>query len=788
MQQLHRSVTISDEPHEHPALDFNALREEGITHLQHLAGRVWTDHNTHDPGITILDQLCYALTDLSYRISFDIKDLLARPGDGTYKSLFSPVAILSSSPVTLNDYRKVLLDINGVKNAWIEKVERSTPEIYFDECAKTLSLRERETFLEDKNLPARELISIRGLYRVFVTRIDPDADPDLEETIWQRLQSCRNLCEDFEEIAVLREELITITGSVEVANTGDINMLAANVLHRLANWLSPSIRFYTLQEMHDKGKRIDEIMDGPALQHGFVDDAELDKFKRLNKLYASDLIREIMAEPGVRVVTDVKISSDVSSPDNWVLPLDNNRVPLLNAEDSLLKGLIFKKNGQPLSINPKLVLNYFNNLQQAKVAAPMAASELDIIPEKREPRDISTYFSIQHHFPQVYGIGEMGLPETANETRKAQARQLKAYLLFFEQLLANYFKQADSIKNLFSFEDTVARTYFSQSLMGVVPGAEELLNAKYADGLAELTESIDLALDRKNRFLDHLLSRFSEDLIDYSLWLNDQQTIKSGQNLNDAVDPFEQEMQRTRVYKETLIKAKLNFLSNYPTLGSQRGKSFDHTIPSWANNNVSGIEKRIAAKLGITDYMRKRLADQEDGFHMLEHILLRPLKADADAIESYTAVREFKGFTKTTEGLLICESDNHGLQNGDIILINVKGKETPYTVSMVFEHNFRITDNFDELPKTWVRQNFNSIIFVFDGTTMMKDPYSFQLTFIFPKDNKRFFDPNFREFIETTIREETPAHLTVYIQWLDKDQLKRFEDAYEQFLERLASQ
>ena len=28
----------------------------------------WTDHNTHDPGITVLEALCYVLTDLQYRV------------------------------------------------------------------------------------------------------------------------------------------------------------------------------------------------------------------------------------------------------------------------------------------------------------------------------------------------------------------------------------------------------------------------------------------------------------------------------------------------------------------------------------------------------------------------------------------------------------------------------------------------------------------------------------------------------------------------------------------------
>lgn len=44
------------------SLDFAALRTEALHLLERLDGETWTDFNTHDPGITILEQLCYALS------------------------------------------------------------------------------------------------------------------------------------------------------------------------------------------------------------------------------------------------------------------------------------------------------------------------------------------------------------------------------------------------------------------------------------------------------------------------------------------------------------------------------------------------------------------------------------------------------------------------------------------------------------------------------------------------------------------------------------------------------
>ncbi len=52
---------IKESPADH-ALDYDTLRREGIKHIERPGSTFWTDYNTHDPGITILEQLCYAIT------------------------------------------------------------------------------------------------------------------------------------------------------------------------------------------------------------------------------------------------------------------------------------------------------------------------------------------------------------------------------------------------------------------------------------------------------------------------------------------------------------------------------------------------------------------------------------------------------------------------------------------------------------------------------------------------------------------------------------------------------
>lgn len=104
-----------------PSQDYELLRTEGLKHIENLASDLWTDYNTHDPGITILEAVCYAITELGYRCGFDIKDLLTDANGKTVsgQNFFTAKKILTVNPVTKNDYRKLLVDIEGVQNAWM---------------------------------------------------------------------------------------------------------------------------------------------------------------------------------------------------------------------------------------------------------------------------------------------------------------------------------------------------------------------------------------------------------------------------------------------------------------------------------------------------------------------------------------------------------------------------------------------------------------------------------------------------------------------------------------------
>ena len=710
--------TLPTTPLEHPAMDYAFLRRESIRHLERLAGHLWTDFNAHDPGITILEQVCYALTDLAYRINYGLPDLLTTDGQDAqdaqdpYDSLYTPAQILTSHPVTLLDLRKLVIDVEGVKDAWVEKVTNPALPLYFDPTDCSLSLQEQSRTAES--------LSLKGLYRVLIEKSnlsDIDTDRVLSE-VTQRLHACRNLGEDFAEIRILEPQKIEVHTRIEIGPVDNAEDVLLEVYQRIAQYISPTVRFASLSQLLAASKRVDEIFDGPWLEHGFLDSDALSHAQRKTDLRTSDLIREIMDVPGVRAVRDIFLKTgDVQEP--WVLALDDpqqKRTPILDLKSSTIS---LERNQLKVSMDMDAVLAaYDQRLRNAPAFQTLALNERDLQPTPGRDRHVGAYTSFQHQFPATYGIGEMGLADSASPQRKAQAKQLKAYLLFFDQLIANYFAQLAQMQELFSFQDRTSATYFCQLIDDPTLGLEDIwvhdpkTRPKTGDKthqmrLQDMTENaagtasgiaLQPALQRKNRFLNHLLARFAEQLSDYSLLLY-------GAMSQDGPAGTEKVTQKVA---EKLVHDKQAFLQHYPYMSSARGTAFNYLLP-WGPTNISGLEKRIRLKLGIGDPESQRSQDSknsDEDFYVVEHILLRPMEGDRE-------------------------------------------------------------------------QQFALL-----ADARRKDPYSLQLSFVFPNWPTRFQKPDFKEFVEITIREETPAHLLPQVVWLDAESMDAFRVAYTDWLDK----
>lgn len=492
-------------------LDFATLRKLGIQHVADLSGKIWTDHNLHDPGITMLEALCYVLTDLDYRTKLDFKDLVAAPAGAGEDNFYTAARILGNNPLTIADIRRMLIDIKGVRNAWLVPInETVTEEAYsltYDCNSGSLDNRALSDDLSS--------VPLKGLYRVYIEPDDVYAaayekdacgndvfplDTVLAE-IDTRLHAHRNLCEDFPDVVVLEKEPISLCLHIELAANYDPDDVLLNIYSSIQDFLSPAPVFYSLQQLLEKGRSMEEIFEGrpydfikdePLQQNGFIDVQELESLERMTELHASDLYRIIMKVPGVAGVTRLLMTSfdedgyamtDAAGRpikqegEEWCLHLKKDHRPVLSPETS---NVIFFRNKLPFNANNALVNQRYKKTISDYNKFPKLRTALDTVVPKGRELDLAQYTSVQYEFPKVYMIGKNDVPGDATAARKAQALQLQAYLLFFDRLLADYFSQLSSIRKLFSLHPSGEggeHTYFSADLNGI-PQLPSLLRYK----------------------------------------------------------------------------------------------------------------------------------------------------------------------------------------------------------------------------------------------------------------------------------------------------------------------
>ena len=554
------------------AMDFSFLRNEGIKKIQELTGAYWTDFNLHDPGVTILEQLCYGITDIAYRANVDIEQHLFS-GNIDELPFYKPEQTLTNSPLTIEDYRKIFIDaISEIKNIWFEPVSQ------FES-------------------------GFNGLYRVLIDVFGSHVgDDQVKEKILADVKNLfsktRNLGEDIYELKILEEIPVNIHADIETDGIHNLESILAKVYFEVEQLLAPEIKFYSLNELISNGKEYDEIFNGPKLKHGFILNESL--VPQQNTIVVSDIVRNIMQIDGIVSVKQLGLevdneffSSQYIVPDGKIPRIITKDIltgnKMLSSEIKFHKGSLEYKG---LSI--KVFKRYLNEFVSENKKAFRVSESTFELPDEKLDQNYCEYYSVQNHFPAIYGVGKDGIPGRHDKKRNAQAKQLKSYLLIFEQFMANYLAQLAHFKDIFSLHKKVDQTYYTQTLDNV-PNVKGLLADKeynmsdsyldlqnisgnYYNGLVQLNALFDDYADRRNRFLDYLLAIHGESFSQYTL-----------QQFNYYYTEVE--------FEHHLIKCKNALLQNLGDINYSRQIGYDYLCKDQVE--LSGLEKRLAIFLGL---------------------------------------------------------------------------------------------------------------------------------------------------------------------------------------------
>jgi hypothetical protein len=821
-------------------LDFFFLKEKGIEYIEELGGALWTDLNSHDPGITMLEMLCYAITDLGNRIGTPLENLLTpeEPNKTIEEQFYKAEEVFPNKPVNELDYRKVFIDLEGVRNCWLRTFDKT---VYVN-CREN-ELTYNSDLYADVQDDFKTEFKLRGLYSILVEfEVDEELTEEEKKTqideikasIKKKYHQYRNLCEDLAEIKEVETQEVKVCADIEVEKEADEEEVHANVLFEIEKYFSPTVRFRSLKEMIDDGKTTDEIFDGPLLNNGFIDTDELIEADLRNEVRLSDLMKIIMGIKGVKLIRDISIGHcdpEIEQKNDWLICIKPNKKPVLCE----MSAFSYHKGVLPLNINEKRVTDFLDELKEEEDDLKELAKKDKTL---KLPQGVYSgakdYTTILNDFPDTYGIGQEGLGARATTQRKSQAKQLKSYLLFFDKILASYFQHLYKVKDLLSINGEETETFFSQALSGI-KDFDELVKG-YPETNEEITELVfqkfDNDIDRRNQIIDHLLSRFAESFGDYAFLMN---------------------MLYGSAAEEVTLNNKRAFLKDYIAISSERGCAFNYYQQPhknlWNTENISGFQKRVSRLVGVKDYSRRHLT--ASFVKLKEHIdgdkkTYSWQIVDNDGIEVLKSVRNFKSISRASNSLynavlLITQTTeenidalfkgntlvnfkltkpNVGKYSWSIIDLEVAKDHTDYVLAehgkeygnltllkeKILELIQFIKHDFTEegmflvehilLRPDITDNNASSDQFMpicaddcEDGCGL--DPYSFKVSIVLPGFTYRFSNPDFRNYMENIIREELPAHIVPRICWVgsrreeEKDEdndLWQFENAYKEYL------
>ncbi|MEO1261787.1 MAG: hypothetical protein AAFZ15_23485 [Bacteroidota bacterium] len=501
------------------SLNYDFLYQKGIEKIGQYSGEAWNNYNDSDPGITILQSLCYALTELGYKANLPIEDILPKNQKGQvvmFNRFVPPPQILPTNPVSLIDFKKVIVDCTDeIKQVYFKHIQTElNANVFIPYLELTPEAYEQ---IEKQNKKQQEKDNELGLAEQIQLRV--------ETVLYQK----GNFGQLYLEPQILNPNSLNIKGNIVVDAATDADLFAAKLIFLLNNLFSPYPVYYSYEEQLNKGLNNDEIFDGPLLKGGFLEDTDF-KPKR-EEITVHEIMAAIDDMEEVILVDELNIGEKTEILFDEILYVSFDS---LFGTDGTLNII---QNGSVVSWLSEAQVDY--ELKKI-IPEPQPKTEYQDYYPTGQPSGIDEYYSIMHQFPEVYNLTRSSFK---NKREEANVKQLKAYLALFEQTMSNYLSQLNFTGRLFDFDSgrnchqVVGKTYYFNDIYDV-PGIQYILkdvkgyskyygqsssdlkdwNAykrdplnPYRQQLAMAVESQGVNLDRKARVLKHLLARFGAD-------------------------------------------------------------------------------------------------------------------------------------------------------------------------------------------------------------------------------------------------------------------------------------
>ncbi len=734
---------------------FSALQKKSLEEFQRLSGEVWTDFNPHDPGVTIADITNYALTELDYKLGFNLQDYLT-DSQGKFSpeqyGLYFPKEVYPTMPVTLADYKKLLY-------------------------ARFPTLDNIRVMCDTKT----------GEYTIEVQQSPFDTTADVEKQIYQCFHAHRNLCENLRKVELKKAvNHLTLHTEMELKPGADATDVLAQVYYRILRYLSGSVVIKHLQSEDFDSISPEEWLEGTSDQIRVTipqqEDTEHELYYILIQITEIKTLRTCyLVDEKEQIITDFKKGY------NLVIPQ--------HSKDFYVRMRIGQSE---MAIDEKRFLENLQALYFSKVSAQVnqncqgdkAGRDIFRTVPQSTYRNVFTHHTIAKDFPSYYITHESQLPLSASEEQRIQARQMSSYLHLFDSLIQRGLTELKGIGDLLSVQKTASAK------------AEVLTAAKKEnDRYREVYET-------KNSYFDMLDNLYGVE--SNPAWMKEFYCY--GEKEDD------------------LLKRRMTFLQNIPTLTKNRSQASDI---SKTYLNMSGIKAYLSYLLGLNtdetfsagnvlpahnliliedlqeyDSLRQRLYYKLIDQYPMDTANISQIEMIEDTPETDRQWEKMTNKERNAqyEGLrqvlpvLNTNFISGGLFRNGVHLDNYKLVKLPHQEWLLsfWDNENKIWMSLGRMnDKEYLKQcagilrNYfrelnqqSEVVYVLEHNLLAFKEY-FKLSFVFPSWTARFKSARFRAICTQLIQERLPVHLKADIYWLDTMEMQYFEENYRKLFELL---
>lgn len=703
---------------------YTKLQAQTLDEVQRLAGKVWTDYNVHDPGITVGDVTNHALTELDYKLGFPLADYCVDK-DGTFSpgrfGLFPPEETYTTQPVTVEDYRRLFL-------AGIPDID----DVHLTCDAKTGGY------------------TIRILPSPF--RKDTDRICEEVKVLYHRY---RNLCEFLSgEVEILKPDELEFQAELEIAPGEDATDVLARIYAAILDYLSGEVRISMPDDTSASGIPPEEWLEGmtgvvrPTVSEGKRTEHEL--YKRLRAVKGVRSFTTCYLMKGGEPQTDFSQGFGLHIPER-----ENELHVHISQEHEMQKPdfatflrrleVLYQSNRRRIPSQDELKKKYHWNIPEATY------------------RDIFTHDSVLGDFPACYRLSEEG-----GQGNNA----FENYLALYDRVIQDGLKEAGGLPGLLSLKTDNAgklnRRHIREAKKQYLDFLDKLYgvesNPDWLAGQNCYGETEEGTLRRRMNFLSHaacltrnrsrarnILSGEAEGGTPVvKEWFCHLLGLESGDEhfVGNVLPKYNLRIVDKKKKKETLAERIDSLLMDDPLLKDSMTKPVPY----------EELASGEAEKLDEYNEMREELE------YFNENRISGDLFRGGIDLANYWTVQ---------------------FGAGEYILLYRNRERDGYTNLGRADSRERL-NRMANILRRFLRELNRACETVYIMEPVLADTdRAFRLMLVFPDWTGRFHLPAFRAHCEELLRELLPAHLAIETHWLGERNMKQFENYYRQWIRSL---